>query len=600
MKKNPSSTTKKYTNTGGSYPESKTLRKVAYSNDPRDFGHVEKSVPCQNACPARTNIPGYIRCIAEGRYGRSYELNRYANILPGVLGRICSRPCELKCRHGEADLGSTVNICHLKRSAADLKSPMHRITEALYAPSGKKVAVIGAGPAGLAAAHELSVLGHKVVIYEARNKPGGMLMYGIPAFRLPRDILMLEVENILRLGVELKTGVSIGKDMPLDVLMEHNDAVVIAAGCTDPNRLNVPGEDLEFVYDGLDFMDRINKGEKPVIGDRVMVIGDGFTAMDCARSAVRLGATEVKVNSRKTEEFLSIDDHEKFEVKFEKIRFYSLVSTTKVLGENGKVSGVEFQRTKLTYSSEPPFRKAVPIENSEFTVPADSVIVAIGQQPDGPAISPKIAVAGKKLRTEEEGYATNIAGLYAAGDCATGSSNVITAIANGRECAHEIDEYLIGETRKIRTVRLEEVPSTDRKRSDDFIKPIAMDTLPLEKRFESQLNEVDQGYSVEKAAEESQRCYLCNLKYEIDTERCIYCSACIDVAPRDCIKMVEDVEIKADGSFGEYRETGEWDKVLSITIDSERCIRCGQCYEVCPMDCITVTKTELIELNLEE
>jgi formate dehydrogenase major subunit len=577
-----------------------SIKDITYSMDPRDFGQVRKSVPCQNACPAHTNIPGYIRCIHEKRYGRSYELNRMANILPGVLGRICSRPCELFCRHGESDLGSPVSICSLKRSAADLKSPMHRIMEGLYSPSGRKVAVIGAGPAGLGAAHELAVLGHKVVIYEAFDKPGGMLMYGIPEFRLPRDVLQLEIENIIRLGVELKTGVKVGTDVALDELLEQYDAVVTATGCTKPNNLGVEGEGLENVYSGVHFMEMINNGEKPYVGKNVMVIGDGFTAMDCSRSAVRLGASEVKVNIRKTEEYMPIDEQEKFEVKFEKIRFYSLVDTKRIIGENGRVTGIEFLRTKLEYSPEPPYRMAVPIPNSEFILPADSVIVAIGQRPDPASISSRIPVSGSLIGTEEGSYRTSVNGLYAAGDCSSGASNVITAIANGRKCALEVDEYLTGRKRKVSVVRLEAVSSTDRERSFDFIRRTHMDTLGIDDRMASQTNEVEKGYSADQAAQESKRCYLCNLKYEIDTTRCIYCSACIDVAPRDCIKMIHDVSVNDDGSLGNYNETRSWNRVSAIAIDNERCIRCGKCHEVCPMNCISVTKTELIELNIEE
>lgn len=579
---------------------SESVKNITYSTDPRDFGQVKKSIPCQDACPAYTNIPGYIRCIHEKRFGRSYELNRLANILPGVLGRICSRPCELYCRHGESDLGKPVSICSLKRSAADFKSPMHRIMEGLYSPSGKKVAVIGAGPAGLGTAHELSVLGHKAVIYEAFDKPGGMLMYGIPEFRLPRNVLMLEIENVLRLGVELKTGVSVGKDVQLDTLLSEYDAVVIATGCTRPNRLNVPGEDLEHVYSGVRFMEQVNNGETPYVGKNVMVIGDGFTAMDCSRSAVRLGATEVKVNIRKTEEYMPIDDQEKHEVKFEKIRFYSLVDTKRIIGENGKVTGIEFLRTKLEYSPQPPYRNAVPIENSEFILPADSVIVAIGQQPFPEEISGKIEMTGNRVLTRESGFSTSIKGLFAAGDCASGASNVITAIANGRKCAVEVDEYLTGRKRKIHVVRLESVENTDRERSFDFIKRTPMDTLDFDQRVSGRTHEVEKGYNEEQAAQESKRCYLCSLKYEIDTRVCIYCSACIDVAPRDCIKMIEDVTLNTDGSFGDYSETRNWNTVAAIAIDNERCIRCGKCYEVCPMDCISVTKTERIELNIED
>lgn len=579
---------------------SESVKSIIYSTDPRDFGQVRTSIPCQNACPAHTNIPGYIRCIHEKRFGRSYELNRLANILPGVLGRICSRPCELYCRHGEPDLGKPVSICSLKRSAADFKSPMHRIMEGLYSPSGKKVAVIGAGPAGLGAAHELSVLGHRAVIYEAFDKPGGMLMYGIPEFRLPRNVLEIEIENILRLGVELKTGVKIGRDVTLDALLTEYDAVVLATGCTHPNRLDVPGEDLENVYSGVHFMEMVNNGETPYVGKNVMVIGDGFTAMDCARSAVRLGAGEVKVNIRKTEEYMPIDEQEIHEVNFEKIRFYSLVDTNRIIGENGKVTGIEFRRTKLEYMPDPPYRNAVPIENSEFVLQADSVIVAIGQQPSPGDISGKIERSGCRVLTRDSGYATSIQGLFAAGDCNTGASNVITAIANGRKCAIEVDEYFTGRKRKINVVRLETVDNTDRERSFDFIKRTAMDTLDFEQRLEGRTHEVEKGYNEKQAAEESKRCYLCSLKYEIDTSVCIYCSACIDVAPRDCIKMIEDVPVQADGSYGSYSETRSWNKVVAIAIDNERCIRCGQCYEVCPMDCISVTKTEHIELNLEE
>lgn len=578
---------------------SETVKTIVYSTDPRDFGLVRKSIPCQNACPALTNIPGYIRCIHEGRYGRSYELNRMANILPGVLGRICSRPCELYCRHGESDLGKPVSICSLKRSAADHKSPMHRIMEGLYSPSGKKVAVVGAGPAGLGAAHELSVLGHRVVIYEAFDKPGGMLMYGIPEFRLPRDVLMLEIENILRLGVDLKTGVHVGRDISLDSLLSEYDAVVISTGCPSPNSLNVPGEDLENVYPGLDFMERVNRGEKPYVGKNVMVIGDGFTAMDCARSALRLGASEVKINIRKTEEYMPIDEQEKHEVKFEKIRFYSLVDTKRIIGENGRVTGIEFLRTKLEYSPVPPYRTASPMPDSEFILPADSVIVAIGQRSDPASISSRIKVSGSRILTAEDRFSTDMEGLFAAGDCMSGPANVISAIARGRKCALEVDEYLTRCKRKIQVVRLEPVPSTDRDRSYDFISRTPMDTLDFEERVKPGNKEVEKGYSEEQAAIEAKRCYLCSLTYEIDTKKCIYCSACIDVAPRDCIKMIAGVPVSTDGSLGDFNETVKWNHVAAIAIDNERCIRCGQCYEVCPMNCIHVTKAELIELNKE-
>ncbi|MFH1156681.1 MAG: FAD-dependent oxidoreductase [Pseudomonadota bacterium] len=578
----------------GSAQSAQEVKQVIYSTDIRDFGQVAKSIPCQFACPAETNIPGYIRCIHEKRYGRAYELNRGCNILPGVLGRICSRPCESACRHGQPDQGAPVGICHLKRACADLKSPMHRIIEGLYAPSGKRVAIIGSGPAGLAAAHELTILGHRAVIFESMEKPGGMLMYGIPEFRLPRELLMLEIENILRLGVELRTGSPIGRDLPLESLQKDYDAVIIAAGCTRPRKLNVEGENLENVHNGLAFMMAVNDGLKPYVGSTAMVIGAGFTAVDCARSAIRLGASSVMINMRKTLEYMRIDEHEKHEAGFEKIAFNSLVQPRRILGEKGRVSGIEFIRTRLEYSDKPPFRVSVPIKNSEFTMPCDCIIAALGQSPQPKALSP-----GLDAMTRE----TAISGLnciFAAGDFVTGSSDVISAIAGGRHCAQSVDVFLTGVQRKQRVVRLEPHTSTDRPRSFDFIPRVEMPSIGLASRIAYPTAEVETGLDEAKALEEAKRCYLCNLKYEIDPLKCIYCSACIDVAPKDCIKMIKAVAVNDNGTLGAYDETGSWDQVVSIAIDNDRCIRCGQCHDVCPMDCISVTKTELIEIDIEQ
>ena len=568
-----------------------SVKQIVYSTDARDFGLVAASVPCQDACPAKTNIPGYIRCINEKRYGRAYELNRSANILPGVLGRICSRPCESACRHGEQDNGISVGICHLKRSCADLKPASHRIIEGLYTPTNKRVAVIGSGPAGLAAAHDLAALGHKVVIFESMEKPGGMLMYGIPEFRLPRDLLMLEIKNILRLGIELKTGKAIGIDISLDQLKKEYDAVVVATGCVRPRKLDIAGEDLENVYNGLDFMKAINEGEKPFVGDKVVVIGAGFTAVDCARSAIRLGASNVSINIRKTIEYMRIDETEKHEAQFEGIKTNSLIQPSKIMGNGQKVTGVEFHRTRMEKIDTPPYRISVPIENSEFSVPADFVIAALGQTPDVDRVSKNLSGLDKT------GHHIGIDGVFAAGDFVTGSSDVISAIAGARKCAGAIDEYLIKEKRKQALVRLENHETTDRLRSYDFIHKVEMNTIDMEERLSDSTREVETGYNDDQAWEESKRCYLCNLKYEIDPLTCIYCSACIDVAPKDCIKMIKNVPVNPDGTYGTYEETGDWDQVVSIAIDNGNCIRCGQCLAVCPMDCISVTKTELIEID---
>ena len=575
------------------------VKEVLFSEDSRDFGYMADNVPCQKACPAVTNIPGYIRCISEGRFGRSYELNRIYNILPATLGRICSRPCEAACRHGESDLGEPVNICYLKRSAADLKPAMHRIKEDLYAPSGKSVGIIGAGPAGIGAAHDLAVYGHNVTLYESMPEPGGMLRYGIPAFRLPRDILSLEIENVLRLGVELETGIRVGHDILLKDLLKRHDAVITTVGCMEPNRIGVEGEDLDGVISGLDFMVRTNLGSAPSVGKQVVVIGDGFTAMDCARMSLRLGAEKVRINILATEEFMPVDDHEVHEVKLEGGRIYSLVSTNRILGSSGRVEGIEFLRTRLEDTADGKGRIAVPIADSEFVMDADTIICAIGQQPKVD-FADSLALDGKRIQVAPDGFRTSVDRLYAAGDCVTGATNVISALAAGRRAAGEVDTLFAGRRRKVLSVRIEPAEQTDREREFDFIKPVLMPTLPLEERFASAENEVEKGYGESEANKESLRCYLCSLKYEIDVSRCIYCSMCIDVAPRDCIKMISDVEVREDGTYGEYDETGNWNEVVAIAIDNKRCIRCGQCYDVCPMNCIHITKTELVEVDREE
>ncbi|MCF6248289.1 MAG: FAD-dependent oxidoreductase [Desulfobacula sp.] len=568
-----------------------SVKQIAYSTDNRDFGQVARSIPCQDACPAKTNIPGYIRCVYEKRYGRAYELNRVANVLPGVLGRICSRPCESACRHGEPENGVSVGICHLKRSCADLKPASHKIIEGLYSPTNKHVAVIGSGPAGLATAHDLAILGHKVTIYEAEDKPGGMMMYGIPEFRLPRDLLLLEIKNIVRLGIEMKTGQMIGRDITLDELKNDHDAVVIATGCVSPRMLGVPGEDLVNLHNGLEFMRSVNQGGKPFVGKKVVVIGAGFTAVDCARSAIRLGAADVSINIRKTIEYMRIDETEKHEAQFEGIKTYSLIQPSKIMGENGIVTGIEFIRTRLEKTQRPPYRKSVPIENSQFVIKANSVIAALGQTPDSQVISNELGSIDKNE------HKSGIDGVFLAGDFVTGSSDVISAVAGGKKCARAIDEYMTGEIRKQTVVRLENHKTTDRPRAFDFIGKIVMNTVEMDARLTDADTEVETGYKDDQAHEEAKRCYLCNLKYEIDPLACIYCSACIDVAPKDCIKMIKDVPVATDGTFGPYVETNQWNNVVSIAIDNANCIRCGNCLAVCPMDCISVTKTELIEID---
>jgi len=298
------------------------------STDPRDFKWVADNVPCQEACPAKTNIPAYIRMIAEQRYDASYEVNEIANVLPGVLGRVCSRPCEDACRHAWPGNGAPVDICHLKRAAADLRAADARPTPPSFPATGKRVAVIGAGPAGIAAAHDLAIFGHAVTVIERESKPGGMLYYGIPEFRLPRDELAAEIEMALSPGVTLRCGTAVGAgegEKPLAELLDEYDAVLVATGTMRAMRLALPERersvDIIRIFPdneyGLDFLVDLHRGEDKIVGKRVAVIGGGFTAMDCARISRRMGAEDVVNHIRTTEEFIPVTHEEIAQAKEE-------------------------------------------------------------------------------------------------------------------------------------------------------------------------------------------------------------------------------------------------------------------------------------------
>lgn len=578
------------------------------SDDPRDIGWVKQNVPCQTACPAGTNVPVYIREIIERQFGRSYETNREANVLPGVLGRICSRPCEAQCRHGWPGNGEPVAICHLKRVAADLKDAGHRITERLYSPTGKRVAIVGAGPAGVAAAHDLSLLGHDVVIFEREERAGGMLRYGIPEFRLPRNTLDIELHNALRLGVQVRTGAEIGNgegQIPMSRLEQDFDAVLLATGCMAASPLPLLGEwekrdlrGMEGVEYGLDFLMEMHRGAEKTVGKRVAVVGAGFTALDCARVAARLGAHEVTIHIRTAEEYIPVTPEEIFEAKREGVRIKGLRTPVGLTAEGNRLTGIEFVQNRLGGWRSNGRRQAIPIEGSEFHEPCDTIIIAIGQQTANDYLGTKLELdRWGNVRIGVDGM-TSHKGMFAAGDYVSGASTVVQAVGHGRQVAKRIDAWLMGRERRKQVVRIVPVDKPLRERAFDFIVRQHMPTAHMDERMRDGKHEVELGLDEKLAFEEAKRCYLCNLRYQIDVDRCIFCRACIEVAPRNCIKLVRGVEIDEQGAYGKLLETKEWNQVGAIWIDNNECIRCGQCYTACPVQCISISRCELTEVEV--
>jgi formate dehydrogenase major subunit len=586
---------------------------------PKDFDWLGKNIPCQKACPASTDIPGYLQAIYEGRHEDAYMINLRDNVFPAVLGRVCARPCEAECRHGWDGLGEPVAICFSKRSAADFKQQDLVVMDKWFGDSGKRVAVVGSGVAGLAAARQLALLGHQVTVYEKHAVPGGMMNQGIPVFRLPREIIDKEVEQIAALGVEIICSTEIGRDIALSELTEKNDAVVMAAGTLRPNILNLPGKDLEGIRHGLDFLLEVNDGGSAAIGEKVVVIGGGFTAMDCARTARRLGAATVQIEEEQADKVASgsilripkgnvgvwyrrsvdemlVTPGELEELEHEHIPLETMVTPKAYVGENGSVKAMQFIRTELGEPDESGRRRPVEIAGSEFELPVDTVLLATGQFPDTDWIDDAL----KAELVEEDGwlksgsaYATARDKIFVAGDFATGASSLIQAIGHAKETVRAVDRFLTGQVRLKDFAKIEDVTETGRIREMDDVPLQPMPTIGLEQR--DLTKEVEQGFSKEGSVDETQRCYQCHYKYEIDSDKCIYCDWCVKAKPRpECILKVKELKYADDGRIVGWEIAEKQDDVNMIWINQDDCIRCGACVAACPVDAISIQKVSLV------
>jgi NADH-quinone oxidoreductase subunit F len=473
------------------------------------------SSACQHICPISQDVPSYIGLITQGKFEEAITVVRKENPLPLVCGRVCNTPCEKKCVAGEWD--DPIAIRLLKRFLADYEMKHKvKIEEKPKREKEGKVAIVGSGPGGLTCAHYLALEGYKVTIFESQEIPGGMLAVGIPDFRLPKDVLKYEIDRIKRLGVEIKTNTTVGKDVSLDKLKEEYKAVFIAIGAQKGLKMKIPGEDAEGVIDAIEFLRDINLGRKVKIGDRVMVVGGGNSAIDAARVAKRLGK-DTKILYRRTRAEMPAIKSEIEEALTESIDIQFLAAPVNVISSNGKLEAIECIRMELGEMDQSGRRRPVPVEGSEFKVEVDTLILAISQEPDVSLLSGNGLNISKwnTLEVDPETLSTNIKGIFAGGDVVTGPNTVTEAMAHGKTAAQMIDKYIKGEKleRKYKVTRpalyVEAVKLTEEETKS--LKRPKVQSLLVEQRLKD-FSEVELGFTEADAILEAKRCLRCDLE----------------------------------------------------------------------------------------
>jgi formate dehydrogenase (NADP+) beta subunit len=561
--------------------------------------YYHRVVDCQWACPAHTNVPEYIRLIAQGRYTEAYMVNRHSNVFPGILGRTCDRPCEPACRRTRVD-GKPVAICRLKRVAADNKQG--DITELLPSipvqKNGKKVALIGAGPASLTVANDLMPNGYHVTIFERLPRPGGLMRINIPAFRLPETVLDEEIRYIVDMGVEMRYDTSVDS---LKALVDSNefDAVFVGSGAPKGKELNIPGRhDTDQIFIGIEWLESIHFGHVESVGKRVLIIGVGNTAMDCCRSAKRLGATDVKVIARKTRKYFKASAWELEDAEEEGIEILENLQPVRFIIQNGVLTGMEFDQFKSVEIDGKLQQEPI----GRIMIPCDAVVLAIGQENAFPWIERDMGIEFDKWEmpvVDKKTFMATRPGVFFGGDAAFGPANIIWAVEHGHQAAISMHNYCMG------------VPVTERlphggilsstkmglhewaySNNYDASQRVKMVHVDMPHRFQNMTIEVEKGFSDEQTDVEVERCLNCDIQTHFTDALCIECDACIDICPTDCLTITPNEEepqleqhlsaprINPDQPLfvsGPLKQTGR-----VMVKDENVCVHCGLCAERCP------------------
>jgi formate dehydrogenase beta subunit len=573
-----------------------------------DYFH--KVVDCQWACPAHTDVPLYIRMIAQGRFSDAYIENRNSNVFPGILGRVCDRPCEPACRRGRVE-DRPVAICRLKRVAADLRDDISDRLPKATESNGKKVALIGAGCASLTVANDLAPLGYEVTIFEALKTTGGLMRTSIPQFRLPPKVLDEEIGYILDIGVDLKLNHPI--DSMKELLDEGYDAVFVGTGAPRGKNLEIPGRyDSENVHIGIDWLESVAFDHIEKIGKRVLIIGVGNTAMDCCRTSLRIGAEDVKVMARKPREFFKASDWELEDAEEEHVEILVNHSPKNFVIEDGKLVGMTFEIMEYKIGDDGRIDRGTVV--GEEVLPCDDVILAIGQDNAFPWIERDIGIEFDDWEcpiVSEDTMMCSRDGVFFGGDAAFGPKNIIWAVAHGHEAAISIHKHIQGDSLTDRLPRGVNLSSQkmgvhEWSFSNDF-DPAGRRLMPhvdLKERFKKLDIEVELGFTAEQAAQEVERCLNCDIQTVFTEKLCIECDACIDICPVHCLTITQNgdeadlrtrLSAPADNVEQALYISGDLPQTARVMVkDEDLCVHCSLCAERCPTGAWDMQKSKVL------